>query len=146
MTPNPTRLPSDHVYYSMTKGLCSVCKGAVDAKVLFRDDKVYFDKFCPRHGKQEVLAASSVEWYLDCLSFVAPNTPPKSFHRPVSGGCPFDCGPCASHQQKVYLPVVPITSSCNLDCPICYTINKNDDAHRLSLGHAAHHRPAQGGA
>ena len=29
-------------------------------------------------------------------------------------------------------PVVPITSSCNLDCPICYTVNKNDHAHFLS--------------
>jgi uncharacterized radical SAM superfamily Fe-S cluster-containing enzyme len=23
------------------------------------------------------------------------------------------------------LPVVPVTSACNLDCPVCYTINKN---------------------
>jgi hypothetical protein len=38
------------------------------------------------------------------------------------------CGPCKSHQQKVYMPVVPITSACNLDCPICYTVNKNDES------------------
>src|SRR5437773_3886638 len=67
--PSPTRRPSDHVYYSMTKGLCGTCKGAVDAKIIFRDDAVYLDKFCPTHGKQECLIASSVEWYLDCLSF-----------------------------------------------------------------------------
>jgi uncharacterized radical SAM superfamily Fe-S cluster-containing enzyme len=135
--PPPTRRRSDHVYYSMTKGLCGVCKQAVDAKIIFRDGSVYLDKFCPSHGKQECLAASSVEWYLDCLSFVAPHDPPKEIHRPVSAGCPFDCGPCASHQQKVYLPVVPITSACNLDCPICYTVNKNDDAHRLSTADMA---------
>src|SRR4029077_4548602 len=57
----------------------------------------------------------------------------KHIHKPVSAGCPFDCGPCPSHQQKVYLPVVPITSACNLDCPICYTVNKNEEAYRLSL-------------
>ena len=131
-TSEPTRRSSDHVYYGTTKGLCGVCKGPVDAKILFRAGAVYLDKFCPRHGKQECLAASSVEWYLDCLSFVAPNTPPSHVHKPVSEGCPFDCGPCPSHQQKVYLPVVPITSACNLDCPICYTVNKNDHAHRLS--------------
>jgi uncharacterized radical SAM superfamily Fe-S cluster-containing enzyme len=130
--PPPTRRPSDHVYYTMTKGLCAVCKGGVDAKVIFRDGAVYLDKFCPAHGKQECLIASSVEWYLDCLSFVAPNTPPRRVSKPVEKGCPFDCGACASHQQKVYLPVVPITSACNLDCPICYTVNKNDDAHRLT--------------
>jgi uncharacterized radical SAM superfamily Fe-S cluster-containing enzyme len=76
--------------------------------------------------------ASSVEWYLDALSFVAPHTPPSGNIRPVEKGCPFDCGPCRSHQQKVYMPVIPITSACNLDCPICYTVNKNDGAHMLS--------------
>lgn len=131
--PPPSRQRSANIYYSMTKSLCGVCKRAVDAKIVFRDDRVYFAKYCPEHGQQECLASSSVEWYLDCLSFIAPHTPPSRISRPVQHGCPFDCGACASHQQKVYLPVVPITSSCNLDCPICYTINKNDDAHHLSL-------------
>src|SRR5205807_864418 len=49
----------------------------------------------------------------------------------VEHGCPFDCGACSSHQQKVRLPVVPITSACNLDCPICYTINKNEGAYHM---------------
>jgi 7,8-dihydro-6-hydroxymethylpterin dimethyltransferase len=128
----PTRTPTRHVYYSMTRGLCSVCKRSVDVKIQFRDQKVWFNKFCPEHGHQECMVASSVEWYLDALSFVAPNTPPKGETKPVQKGCPFDCGPCKSHQQKVYMPVVPITSACNLDCPICYTVNKNENAHMLS--------------
>jgi tetraether lipid synthase len=130
----PIRIPTTHIYYSLTKGLCGTCKRAVDAKIVFENDRVFFDKFCPAHGHQLVLVASSVEWYLDCLSFVAPHRPPREARRPVKDGCPFDCGPCASHQQKVYLPVIPITSACNLDCPICYTINKNESAHRLTTG------------
>ena len=129
--PCTTRTPSAHVYYSMTKGLCSTCKRSLDVKIHFRDDAVWFDKFCPEHGHHTCMVASSVEWYLDALSFIAPNTPPKDA-RPVKNGCPFDCGPCKSHQQKVYMPVVPITSACNLDCPICYTVNKNENAHMLS--------------
>jgi uncharacterized radical SAM superfamily Fe-S cluster-containing enzyme len=121
-----------HVYFSMTKSLCRVCKEAVDAKIQIRDGAVYFDKFCPKDGPQECLVASSAEWYFDCLSFIAPNTPPKRIMKEIQRGCPFDCGACPSHQQKVYLPVIPITSGCNLDCPICYTINKNDHAHNLS--------------
>lgn len=128
----PTREFSKHVYYSMTKALCSTCKRSIDAKILFRDDAVFFNKFCPEHGHQEVQVCSSVEWYVDALSFVAPSTPPRGDIKPVEKGCPHDCGPCKSHQQKVYLPVVPITSACNLDCPICYTVNKNDDPHMLS--------------
>ena len=123
---------TDHVYYSMTKSLCGVCKVAVDAKIIIRDGAIYFDKFCPTHGHQECLVSSSAEWYLDCLSFIAPNIAPKRVMKEIQQGCPFDCGACPSHQQKVYLPVIPITSGCNLDCPICYTINKNDHAHNLS--------------
>jgi uncharacterized radical SAM superfamily Fe-S cluster-containing enzyme len=126
------RTPTKHGYFSMTKGLCGTCKRAVDVKIQFRDDQVWFDKYCPEHGHQTCQVASSVEWYLDALSFVAPNTPPRGNLRAVEKGCPFDCGPCRSHQQKVYMPVIPITSACNLDCPICYTVNKNDDAHMLS--------------
>ena len=131
-TVSSERKSTDHIYYSMTKSLCGTCKTAVDAKIVFEDDAVWFDKFCPTHGHQRCRVSSSVEWYLDALSFIAPNTPPRRISKPVTDGCPFDCGACPSHQQKVYLPVVPITSSCNLDCPICYTINKNDAAHRMS--------------
>jgi uncharacterized radical SAM superfamily Fe-S cluster-containing enzyme len=128
----PVRQPTDHVYYSMTKSLCKTCKTDVDAKIVIRDGAVYFDKFCPEHGKQECLVSSSAEWYLDALSFIAPNVPPRRVSKSIARGCPFDCGACPSHQQKVYLPVVPITSGCNLDCPICYTINKNDHAHHMT--------------
>jgi uncharacterized radical SAM superfamily Fe-S cluster-containing enzyme len=129
---SPTREPTKHVYYGLTKSLCATCKRSVDAKIHFLDGSVYFDKYCPTHGHERVLVASSVEWYLDALSFVAPATPPRGETKPVKAGCPFDCGPCRSHQQKVFMPVVPITSACNLDCPICYTVNKNDDAFMLS--------------
>ncbi len=130
-SPSPVREGTGHVYYSMTKSLCAVCKDPVDAKIHFVGDAVYFDKFCPDHGHQRALVSSSVEWYLDALSFVAENTPPRGETKAVRSGCPFDCGPCKSHQQKVFMPVVPITSACNLDCPICYTVNKNDGAHML---------------
>lgn len=126
------RHDAKHTYYGMTKSLCGTCKQSVDAKIVFRDGEVWFDKFCPEHGKQLCLVSSSMEWYLDALSFIAPNTPPKRVMKEVEKGCPFDCGACSAHQQKVYLPVLPITSECNLDCPICYTVNRNKDPYRLS--------------
>ena len=61
------RPPTGHVYFSMTKSLCAQCKRSVDAKIQFEGDAVYFRKFCPEHGHQECLVASSVEWYLDAL-------------------------------------------------------------------------------
>lgn len=128
----PPARESPHVYYSLTRSLCAVCKTGIDAKILFRDGGVWLDKRCPRHGKQQTLVSSSVAWYLDSLSFRTPQTPPTEVRRPVAAGCPFDCGPCPGHRQRVALPVVPITSACNLDCPICYTVNRNQPAYALS--------------
>ncbi len=129
----PSRSLAEQTYFSMTKSLCRVCRKAVDAKIVFRGEEVFLDKFCPTHGKEDVLVSSSVDWYLDALSFIAPASPP---FRPVTAtteaGCPFDCGPCASHQQRVFLPVIPITSACNMSCPVCYTVNRNVDAYALS--------------
>lgn len=118
---------ADHLYHGATRSLCAACKEAVDARVVFRDGAVFLEKRCPAHGAASTRIASSAEWYLDALSFVAPSTPPDGA-RPVARGCPFDCGPCALHQQRSALPVVPITSACNLDCPVCYTHNRNDPA------------------
>jgi len=118
--------------FSTTQGLCGVCKRLLDATIFFEDGKVYLDKSCPEHGQAKVLIASSEAWYRDALSFTAEPTPPRGDKKPVEKGCPFDCGPCTEHTQKVVMPVVPITSACNLDCPICYTVNKNDGAHNVS--------------
>jgi uncharacterized radical SAM superfamily Fe-S cluster-containing enzyme len=118
-----------------TTSLCGTCKRLVDARVVERAGAVWLEKTCPEHGPQEALVASSAAWYRDCLSFVAEPTPPKRALKEVAAGCPYDCGPCAAHQQKVFLPVIPVTSACNLDCPICYTVNKNDDPLTMSREH-----------
>ena len=102
------RKQAAHVYFAMTRGLCGLCHAAIDVKILFRDDAVWFEKFCPDHGNQRVLVSSSIEWYLDCLSFLAPSVPPKRAPKPVERGCPFDCGACVSHQQRLSLPLVPL--------------------------------------
>jgi 7,8-dihydro-6-hydroxymethylpterin dimethyltransferase len=120
------------VIHSTTSGLCGTCKRLVDVEVRVRDGAVYFAKTCPEHGPEEHLVASSAAWYDDALSFEAPCSPPAGDKKPVTLGCPFDCGPCTEHKQKNFMPVVPITSACNLDCPICYTVNKNEGAHMLS--------------
>jgi uncharacterized radical SAM superfamily Fe-S cluster-containing enzyme len=122
---------ADHLYYAATRSLCRVCKSVVDAMVLFRDGAVVLEKSCMRHGRQQCQIASSVDWYLDALRFLAPRSRPQHATGAITRGCPLDCGLCIVHQQQIMLPVVPITSACNLSCPICYTINKNDDPYQM---------------
>jgi uncharacterized radical SAM superfamily Fe-S cluster-containing enzyme len=115
-----------------TTSLCRVCKNAVPALVLAIDDAVVMQKSCVTHGPQSVQLSNDVAWYERTRAALPVRDPPRVVKKEVERGCPFDCGPCASHEQKVRLPVVTITSACNLDCPICYVHNKNDDAFHMS--------------
>jgi uncharacterized radical SAM superfamily Fe-S cluster-containing enzyme len=116
-----------------TTSLCAVCKQGIPAEIWEVDRKIWMKKRCSEHGSREVLLASQAEWYHNVMSYPAVLKPPSIVRKNVQAGCPFDCGACTSHQQKVYLPVIPITSACNLDCPICYTINKSEGAFHMSL-------------
>jgi uncharacterized radical SAM superfamily Fe-S cluster-containing enzyme len=114
-----------------TTSLCAACKRAVPAEVWRVAGRVVMRKRCDEHGEAEVEVSSNADWY-DAVIDQAPMLARPPAARPVSQGCPFDCGPCASHEQQVQLTIVPITSACNLDCPICYTHNKNDGAYHMT--------------
>lgn len=115
-----------------TSSLCSICKCSVPAEIHESDQRIFMRKLCPVHGQEEVLIASDAAWYHRTLAWPAALQAPRHPAKAVQHGCPHDCGTCTDHQQSVYLPVVPITSACDLDCPICYTINKNDNAFHMA--------------
>lgn len=106
-----------------TTSLCRVCKRGLPAQHIERDGGVWLQKTCPDHGFQEVRVAADAAWYYRTLAEGAVAVAPQA-RTDLKAGCPFDCGPCPQHQQRVHLPILPITSACNLDCPICYTHNK----------------------
>lgn len=124
---------------STTTSLCGTCKRGLPAAYEARAEGVWLTKVCPEHGAQEVRVAADVAWWRRVWSESAAPVAPEA-KREVSKGCPFDCGPCTQHQQRLHLPILPITASCNLDCPICYTHNSNtwhidDDALDAVLRH-----------
>lgn len=116
-----------------TTSLCKVCKTSLPATVLSRSgegarEEVFLVKRCPEHGHQEVRLSDDAGWYARTRSYAPKLRKPRHIAKEIEHGCPFDCGACAQHEASVRLPVVTITSSCNLDCPICYVYNKNEDA------------------
>ena len=114
-----------------TTSLCGQCRRSVPAELWRVAARVVMRKVCEVHGSSDVEVASNADWYDSIVAQAAVLTKPVAT-KPVSQGCPFDCGPCTSHEQQVQLPIVPITSACNLDCPICYTHNKNEGAYQMS--------------
>src|ERR1044071_9238712 len=116
-----------------TTSLCTTCKQGIPAEIVEVGDRILMRKRCNVHGEQEILLSSDPNWYHHNRQFAAALKAPATVKKQIEAGCPFAGGACTSHQQSVYLPVIPITSACNLDCPICYTINKNDGAFHMSL-------------
>jgi uncharacterized radical SAM superfamily Fe-S cluster-containing enzyme len=114
-----------------TTSLCATCKASVAAEIWRVGTRVVMKKRCPEHGAAEVVVSSSAEWYAEMMAYSPVLTRPVA-RKDVDQGCPFDCGPCTNHEQRAELPIVPITSACNLDCPICYTHNRNDGAYQMS--------------
>jgi uncharacterized radical SAM superfamily Fe-S cluster-containing enzyme len=114
-----------------TMSLCTQCKAAAPAEIWRTGDQVIMRKRCSVHGDTEVIVSPNADWYEEVLTY-APSLVRPTPRKQVAQGCPFDCGPCTAHEQQAQLPIVPITSSCNLDCPICYTHNKNEGAYHMS--------------
>lgn len=109
----------DHTFLGMTQSLCPECLSLIPAKIIVKDDRVYFRKNCPTHGVREDFVCSDVRYY-DRMEYSLPGKVPAEFGTLPDRGCPFDCGLCTEHEQHTCLGLVEITSSCNLHCPMCY--------------------------
>jgi uncharacterized radical SAM superfamily Fe-S cluster-containing enzyme len=118
--------PAREVFHSFSKGMCPVCRELVDGARVIRGGKVYLRKQCPKHGRQEAMISGDSEWFLKMFAFVRPGSVPLKHSKPVSEGCPKDCGLCADHEQHTCLPIIEITNHCNLECPICIVQNRNN--------------------
>jgi len=110
-----------YLFYDTTQSVCTTCLAQVEAKILFKDDRVYMDKWCPVHGTERVLISDDVAYYRACREvFVKAPEMPQRFATPMKHGCPFDCGLCPDHMQHSCLSIVELTDHCNLRCPTCY--------------------------
>ncbi len=110
-----------YLFYELTNSLCNHCLRKVEAKVLFQNDKVFLQKWCPEHKLQRVLISTDVEYYKLSRQTLKPGQMPKKFNTPIKYGCPYDCGLCPDHEQHSCLTLVEITDQCNLTCPVCYS-------------------------
>ena len=108
-------------FYDTTGSICSTCFRQIEAKILFKDGKVYMDKWCPQHGTERVLISDDEAYYrLGREVFVKRPEMPQTFNTPMHYGCPYDCGLCPDHMQHSCLSIIEINEACNLNCPVCF--------------------------
>lgn len=131
----------DYTYLGTTQSLCPNCVESarsrtatssmgiaadrtprvnlVPTKIIDRCGRVYFRKHCAVHGLREDFVCSDAKSF-DRNQFLTPGKIPERLAIEPDRGCPFDCGLCTEHEQHTCLGVLEITSSCNLECPMCY--------------------------
>jgi 7,8-dihydro-6-hydroxymethylpterin dimethyltransferase len=105
----------------ITHSVCKVCRKLAPAKLAVRDGRVYLRRLCVEHGESESLVHSDVDRYLSALHYVKPAWTPRTFSGNSNLPCPEGCGFCDRHEQHLCMPIIEITSRCNLDCPVCLT-------------------------
>ena len=121
----------DYTFLGTTQSLCPECLELTPAKIIVRDNRVYFRKQCSIHGEREDFVCSDVAFY-DRNEYAQPARIPAEYGLAPDRGCPYDCGLCTEHEQHTCVGLVEITSSCNLTCPMCYASSAPGGQH-LSL-------------
>ncbi len=103
----------------ITHSTCGTCRAIVPAKVVSDGGAVRFLTFCPQHGEREEYVYRDVESYLAAQRYVKPAWVPRAFAGDAAKPCPEGCGLCARHEQHLCMPIVEITTRCDLACPAC---------------------------
>lgn len=116
-----TKKEADYVFYEFTGSICPKCRKVIDAHILLRDNKVYMRKRCPECGPFESLVYGDAQMYVAQGRYNKPGTIPLSFGSEVKQGCPHDCGLCPDHQQHACVGIIEVNSTCNMNCPLCFS-------------------------
>ena len=117
-----------------TRSVCPVCLEPVAAGVYERDNEVWLDKRCPKHGPFSALLSSDVRHYYKPAPGLAD----------AAGCCTSGCGapaasadpsgmaaPWTNHSCTI---LIEITERCNLTCPTCFAGSSPLHAHTMSMG------------
>jgi len=118
------RSSPDDACLSATKGLCNTCGKLVDAKVVDREGRIVLVKWCPDHGLTEGLVSSDRAWTTRSAGYLKPGTEPIKRAVDHHLACPDQCGLCPQHQQHTCVPLLEITSDCDMACPICLVTDR----------------------
>ena len=116
----PLRRARPYVFWGQTTSLCETCLALVPAKIIIKDNEVWYEKRCQQHGAQSTLVSSDAAYWRLCKDYIKPGDRPLNLQSRTEYGCPYDCGLCPDHEQHSCLALIEINEHCNLTCPVCF--------------------------
>src|SRR3954452_11277796 len=116
----PLRRSRPYVFWGQTTSLCETCLSLVPAKIQIRDNQVWYEKRCERHGMHSTLISTDAAYWRLCKDYIKPGDRPLAWQSHTEFGCPYDCGLCPDHEQHSCLALIEINEHCNLTCPVCF--------------------------
>lgn len=116
-----------------TTSLCPICFKNLEAIYIGKeDDNIYLRKECTEHGIFDTLVWEGIDdwkkWVKPLVDYKVENT-----FKEIDKGCPYDCGICNDHRQKICCILFEVTDRCNLNCPTCFASAAEDSSMDPSL-------------
>ena len=105
--------PRDHTFLGMTQSLCPECLAPVPAKIITKGKRVYF-RSCCRPTESTQTSSSDVSLY-DQMQYSLPESAAQAAPSPTKVPIRLRALPSTS----IPAGLVEMTSSCNLQCPMC---------------------------
>jgi uncharacterized radical SAM superfamily Fe-S cluster-containing enzyme len=129
----PLRRSRPYVFWGQTTSLCETCLSLVPAKIQIRDNEVWYEKRCERHGTHSTLISTDAAYWKLCKDYIKPGDRPLALQSHTEFGCPYDCGLCPDHEQHSCLALIEINEHCNLTCPVCFADSSPERGKHLPL-------------
>jgi 7,8-dihydro-6-hydroxymethylpterin dimethyltransferase len=129
----PLRRSRPYVFWGQTTSLCETCLALVPAKIVIRDNEVWYEKRCEAHGTHSTLISTDAVYWRLCKDYIKPGDRPLSLQSRTEFGCPYDCGLCPDHEQHSCLALIEINEHCNLSCPVCFADSSPARGKHLAL-------------
>ena len=111
-------------FETQSKSICPECMEQIPMRIFEKNNIIYLEKTCPKHGKFEDIYWGDAElfkwfrekWYTADYVGKGLSNP----HTETKRGCPLDCGICPEHKTPTILGIIDVTNRCNMACPVCF--------------------------
>jgi len=119
------------------RSMCPECDSYIQAVILEKENKIWMEKDCPKHGHFKDIIYSDARLYQKIHKFKLEDAPKISNPLKYNPECNLNCGLCNNHESRACLTNIDLTNKCNLNCPICFAnANKQGYAYELTIEQA----------